>query len=117
MMSFLAKHATQVGGGGDALVLGTIGGAQASATVFKLGHTRDHGMWQQYRRTRELNVVPASFHTIDGEAVASNVTERAIAIRMAASDWLDAFGSPEILQITEQVRSGFHTGTRVFSTE
>lgn len=104
MLNLLSSHSVvNCGSHGDAVVKATIG-LQGTERQWSLGHWRGPSggnRWVPWPDTSVLRSVPPSRHTIALEAVATENLERAQATRMIVADWLQAFGVPEVLQISE----------------
>jgi hypothetical protein len=116
-----ARHATEnAGTWGTALVEARILGPNRGTPLPRpMIVAWDHTMIGQGRRlslgvetmpnTVELYVVPPSRHTVDLSAISASSTEWLLAARLVASDLLQAFGVPEVLQIgpSGQLRSHY----------
>jgi Putative DNA-binding domain len=106
-----ARHATDnVGSWGAALVDARILGSRSSSPPRPIlmaaehllrapGGPFSHGV-QQISNTIELEEVLPSRHTVDLLAIAEDDTEWMIATRLVATDLMQAFGVPEVLQIS-----------------
>jgi hypothetical protein len=122
MLRFATDHATRnAAARGDALVqLGWPTAAfQKHAAGYALGHGRSGGSrWNPLNRDQTVPLLPETpVRSVHLDSIASDATDWILATRMLVTDIFQAFGVPEVPQISSngEIRSRYFSGTTVSS--
>ena len=100
LTGMLARHAIRQGANGEAIAELRIVGLRGPIALV---HHRFHSITQR-STYRSLKSVPASRHTFDLGPASDDATGLLLTARMLATDTVQAFGLPEVLQIDDEGR-------------